>query len=223
MTTAISSSAGLAASNGSITVEGRKPEGQTGLFGDMLDTLNPLQHIPIVGQIYRSVTGDTASNQSRLAGKVVAGAAIAGPIGAAAGAGLFVVDKLFDGIGRLFGGGKTSAQPAVQARAPQAVPVPLAKAGAMPAGAVAGTATSGAAAASPALLPQARGTLPNLNSAQFTALMQSFGQSAAADQTRGAATLGSEQKRDEQDFSARMSENLRKLQDMKQVDTTAAP
>lgn len=223
MTTAISSTAGLAASSRSITVEGRKPEGQTDLFGDMLDTLNPLQHIPIVGQIYRSVTGDTASNQSRLAGKVVAGAAIADPIGAAARAGLFVVDKLFDGIGRLFGGGKTSAQPAVQARAPQAVPGATGegrrhagRGGCRHRDQRSGGGEPGAAAAGPR-------HPANLNSAQFTALMQSFGQSAVADQTRGAATLGSDQKRDEQDFSARMAENLRKLEDMKQVDTTGAP
>ena len=27
-------------------------------FGDILDLINPLQHIPIVGTIYRAVTGD---------------------------------------------------------------------------------------------------------------------------------------------------------------------
>jgi len=46
-------------------------------FGDLVDTLNPLHHIPIVGQIYRAVTGDAISDKARLAG----GGLFAGPLG----------------------------------------------------------------------------------------------------------------------------------------------
>lgn len=46
-------------------------------FGDVLDTLNPLQHIPVVSSIYRELTGDTISPGARVAG----GALYGGPIG----------------------------------------------------------------------------------------------------------------------------------------------
>ena len=37
-------------------------------FGDFLDIVNPLQHIPIVGTIYRAITGDTMEAGSEIAG-----------------------------------------------------------------------------------------------------------------------------------------------------------
>jgi hypothetical protein len=46
-------------------------------FKDVLDTINPLQQLPVVGTVYRSVTGDTISTISRLVG----GAILGGPIG----------------------------------------------------------------------------------------------------------------------------------------------
>ncbi len=46
-------------------------------FDDILDVVNPLQHIPIVSTIYRQVTGDEIAPGSRLAG----GALFGGPIG----------------------------------------------------------------------------------------------------------------------------------------------
>lgn len=48
-------------------------------FGDFVDIINPLQHIPIISSIYRSLTGDEISPASRLAG----GALYGGPIGLA--------------------------------------------------------------------------------------------------------------------------------------------
>lgn len=50
-------------------------------FHDLLDTLNPLQHIPIVGAIYRWATGDEPGNVARIVGDGLYG----GPIGLAAG------------------------------------------------------------------------------------------------------------------------------------------
>jgi hypothetical protein len=46
-------------------------------FGDLVDLVNPLQQLPIIGSIYRSLTGDTVSTGARLAGGFLMG----GPIG----------------------------------------------------------------------------------------------------------------------------------------------
>jgi hypothetical protein len=57
--------------------------GEDGLtFGDLIDVINPLQHIPIIGTIYRWLTGDEISPASSLAGGFLFG----GPIGLAASA-----------------------------------------------------------------------------------------------------------------------------------------
>ena len=59
---------------------------ETWLFGadgfnflDLLDVINPLQHIPFVSTLYRALTGDTIAPAARVAG----GALFGGPIGAA--------------------------------------------------------------------------------------------------------------------------------------------
>ncbi len=46
-------------------------------FSDLLDIVNPLQHIPLVSTIYQALTGDTMAPGPRMAG----GALFAGPIG----------------------------------------------------------------------------------------------------------------------------------------------
>ena len=46
-------------------------------FGDFLDIINPLQHIPVVSTIYRAVTGDKIDPGSRIVG----GGLFGGPIG----------------------------------------------------------------------------------------------------------------------------------------------
>ncbi len=57
---------------------GFAPFGDDGFsFLDVLDIINPLQHIPIISSIYRDVTGDELSPASRIAG----GALFGGPIG----------------------------------------------------------------------------------------------------------------------------------------------
>jgi hypothetical protein len=50
-------------------------------FGDILDALNPLQHLPIVSTLYRAFTGDAIAPAPRVLGDALFG----GPIGAAAG------------------------------------------------------------------------------------------------------------------------------------------
>ncbi len=46
-------------------------------FSDFLSVINPLQHIPIVGTIYRAITGDTLAPAARVLGGTLFG----GPIG----------------------------------------------------------------------------------------------------------------------------------------------
>jgi hypothetical protein len=47
-------------------------------FGEFLSALNPLQHLPVVGTIYRAITGDTVQPAYRVLGGLLLG----GPIGA---------------------------------------------------------------------------------------------------------------------------------------------
>ena len=46
-------------------------------FKDILDTINPLQHIPIVSTLYQSLTGDVPSSGANILG----GSLIGGPLG----------------------------------------------------------------------------------------------------------------------------------------------
>lgn len=48
-------------------------------FGDLVDMVNPLQHIPVVGRFYREMTGDEIKPIARIIG----GGIFAGPVGAA--------------------------------------------------------------------------------------------------------------------------------------------
>jgi hypothetical protein len=50
-------------------------------FGDLVDILNPLQHIPVISTIYREMTGDQVGLGTRLVG----GALYGGPVGLALG------------------------------------------------------------------------------------------------------------------------------------------
>ncbi len=47
-------------------------------FGDVLDLVNPLQHIPVVSNLYRKITGDEIAPVVRIAGDTLYG----GPVGA---------------------------------------------------------------------------------------------------------------------------------------------
>lgn len=47
-------------------------------FGEFLSALNPLQHLPLVGTIYRAITGDTVQPAYRVLGGFLLG----GPVGA---------------------------------------------------------------------------------------------------------------------------------------------
>jgi hypothetical protein len=55
---------------------------EEGSFGDILSALNPLQYVPIVGTIYRAITGDQPAPAWRLGGSVITGLLMGGPVGA---------------------------------------------------------------------------------------------------------------------------------------------
>jgi hypothetical protein len=63
-------------------------EAAEGSFWDLLDIVNPLQHLPVVGTIYRRLSGDTISGPARIMG----GALFGGPIGMLGG----VAETLFE-------------------------------------------------------------------------------------------------------------------------------
>ncbi|KAA0682815.1 hypothetical protein [Roseomonas genomospecies 6] len=58
-------------------------------FGDFLDIINPLQHIPVVNSIYREITGDTIKPSS----KVIGGILFGGPLGGMASIANAVVEQ----------------------------------------------------------------------------------------------------------------------------------
>lgn len=66
------------------------PEDDGLSFWDVLDIINPLQHIPLVSTVYRELTGDKIGDAARIAG----GALFGGPIGLAAAGVDFAVKAL---------------------------------------------------------------------------------------------------------------------------------
>lgn len=164
-------------------LQGKAPEGSSMSFSDFLDTVNPLQHIPVVAQIYRQVTGDTISPQARVAG----GALYGGPIGlvasvidaaVAAVSGADLGQHLIAGI---FGDDK--AAPTTVADATKSAPVH----GPVPAPAtklaLSVPAVTGPPAPPPASAPAktfAAKPVPQLSSEAFNALIGSFADPKAA-------------------------------------------
>ena len=68
-----------------------KPFGDDGLtFADIIDVINPLQHIPIISSLYRKFTGDSIDPASRIAG----GSLYGGPIGAA----VAIANTIFENV-----------------------------------------------------------------------------------------------------------------------------
>lgn len=150
--------------------------GEDGLgFDDILDIINPLHHIPVVGTLYRAITGDTLASGPRVMG----GALFGGVIGFAAALVNAVVDEatgsdLGDKALALFSGDKpgggdgvavATAGPATAALAP-AAPSTAASA----AVAQAAAATTAATAAKPAsVIESSRPTASNPALAAFLA------------------------------------------------------
>lgn len=77
-------------------------------FADLLDIINPLQHIPIVSSIYRELTGDEIKPSAQIFGATLYG----GPIGLIASTSMAVVQEAAGGspadlmVASLLGGGE---------------------------------------------------------------------------------------------------------------------
>ena len=90
-------------------------------FGDLLDIVNPLQHLPLVGTIYRALTGDAISDGARLAGGTLYG----GPVGlAVAMANLGVREAAGRDLGEMALAALTGEEAAVDAPAQVAAAAP---------------------------------------------------------------------------------------------------
>jgi len=63
---------------------------EEGFFGHLLDVVNPLQHLPIIGTIYRAITGDKMGPVEKIAGDTLYG----GMWGAISS----IADVVFEGI-----------------------------------------------------------------------------------------------------------------------------
>ena len=59
------------------------PGHRTSLFHEVLEDLNPLQYVPVVGTIYRAITGDEGNPTLRFAASLGTSFALGGPIGVA--------------------------------------------------------------------------------------------------------------------------------------------
>jgi hypothetical protein len=66
------------------------------VFHDLLDIVNPLQHLPVIGTLYRAITGDTMGTVEKIAGDALYGG-LWGAVGA-------VADTAFEAVtGKDFG------------------------------------------------------------------------------------------------------------------------
>ncbi len=94
-------------------------------FGAFLANLNPLHHIPVVGWVYRAVTGETAHPLFRGLGGFLFG----GPIGAIVSAVSAMVEGIVSGrpeMGGVVAKGEPQGSGAVAAAAGDPAPAPLA-------------------------------------------------------------------------------------------------
>lgn len=73
---AVAASAPVQAVNGDSAPKTAAKDGDKGegfSFWDLVDMINPLQHIPVVSTIYREITGDKINNAARIVGGAVFG------------------------------------------------------------------------------------------------------------------------------------------------------
>jgi len=91
-------------------------------FHEVLSALNPLQYLPVIGTIYRAITGDQIPEALRRVGSFIASALIGGPVGAAINVAMLIAEKItgFD----IDQTGQTLLTGAAQADHPVDHPVP---------------------------------------------------------------------------------------------------
>lgn len=169
-------------------------------FADLLDVINPLQHLPVIGDVYRALTGDEASAGARLAGGTLFG----GPLGLASSVvGLAVEEATGETpvghvVAGLFGTGNAPAgtgddTPVQVASLPpqsdagdtviRAIDAPASSPGPAPAP----TPPSGNAIAAGAEPSPAQAGLPNLSPEAFNTLISALGATPAPGATMPAS------------------------------------
>jgi hypothetical protein len=62
-------------------------------FHELLSELNPLQYLPVVGTIYRAITGDVIPDTARTIGALVVSGLMGGPVGVALNVAGLAVEK----------------------------------------------------------------------------------------------------------------------------------
>ncbi|NQY81590.1 MAG: hypothetical protein HRT36_00750 [Alphaproteobacteria bacterium] len=82
-------------------------------FFDFIDAINPLQHIPLISNIYRAITGDEIRPEIRMAGNILFGV-LSGPVELAIGIGSAAID---------YGTGKPVGDHVLAALAPNLEPI----------------------------------------------------------------------------------------------------
>jgi hypothetical protein len=97
-------------------------------FREVLSALNPLQYLPVIGTIYRAITGDQIPEAVRDIGSIIVGGLIGGPIGALLNIGMIAGEKItgidLDKVGqKLLAGSASDAHPVAN---PTPTPAPLA-------------------------------------------------------------------------------------------------
>ena len=63
-------------------------------FRELLSELNPLQYLPVIGTLYRAITGDRIPEATREAGSLIFSGLTGGPIGVAVNLATEVVEKV---------------------------------------------------------------------------------------------------------------------------------
>jgi hypothetical protein len=63
-------------------------------FHEILSALNPLQYLPVIGTIYRTITGDQIPEPLRRIGSFIVSAVIGGPIGAVINVATMAAEKI---------------------------------------------------------------------------------------------------------------------------------
>jgi hypothetical protein len=118
------------------TIEIAPPAQHHFTFHELLSELNPLQYVPVVGTIYRAVTGDTIPETAREAGSLVVSGLLGGPVGVAMNVAALAIEKItgidpekigHDILVHLGIGGQDSSTIAIPAAKPAAaLPTPAA-------------------------------------------------------------------------------------------------
>jgi hypothetical protein len=89
-------------------------------FRELLSSLNPLQYIPVVGTLYRAITGDRGNEGVHDVGALVLSGAMGGPFGVAASFATALVEKI-TGFGPEWAGEQVVAELGLKKDAPSPV------------------------------------------------------------------------------------------------------